>query len=125
MTIVPSTRIGEILDASITNNVVECAFAACAIVAARLELDAPAQAATFSCSFTKIAATGGEFSFLRRDAAINDCGEVAFAAFLSAGGFSTSRGSSGALTTIANTSGEFSSLSLPSINNGGDVAQRN
>jgi len=75
-------------------------------------------------TFTKVADTSGEFSALSPFVTINDLGIVAFTARRTDGETGVFTGFGGPLTTIASTSGLFSSINLdtPSINNQNQVA---
>lgn len=89
----------------------------------------PAKAATFT--FTKIADESDSFSSGNFSSpALNDSGTVVFGGALEKVGPGIFTGSGGAITTIADTTGPFSSFrfpeafysSMPSINNAGTVA---
>lgn len=71
-------------------------------------------------TFTRIADSTG-FGVLREPVAINDAGQVSFVTTLDTGVTGVFVGSGGAVTTVADDSGKFTSFGFPGINGRGQV----
>jgi hypothetical protein len=70
--------------------------------------------------FTRIADSTG-FGTLREPVALNDAGQVSFVATLESGVTGVFVGDGGAVTTVADDTGEFSTFGFPGINGRGEV----